>query len=119
MFPLLMKPTGGFEGAGEFFKLFFIFALSINALLDSGGEVFGRQDFNSADCHTILSLASQIQKEDSIANLLIFFFFFCRNLGSANNTNKDLEQNPLAPTLMAYRSTSQPLEFVADFNGIF
>ena len=114
-----MKPTGGFEGAGEFFKLFFIFAFSINALLDSGGEVFGRQDFNSADCHTILSLASQIQKEDSIANLLIFFFFFCRNLGSANNTNKDLEQNPLAPTLMAYRSTSQPLEFVADFNGIF
>ena len=112
-----MKPTGGFEGAGEFLKLFFIFALRINALLDSGGEVFGRQDFNSADCHTILSLASQIQKEDSVDNLL--FFFFCRNLGYANNTNKDLEQNPLAPTLMAYRSTSQPLEFIADFNGIF
>ena len=30
---------------------------------------------------------------------------------------KNLEQYPLAPFLMAYISTSQPLEFIADING--
>ena len=49
MFPLLMKPTGGFDRVGEFFKLFFILALSIcNILLDSG--VLVRGEFNSTDC---------------------------------------------------------------------
>ena len=31
--------------------------------------------------------------------------------------NKDLEQNHLTPSLIAYRSTSQPLDFIGDFNG--
>ena len=71
MFAWLMKPTGDFDGVGEFFKLFFILALSINELLDSGILVIG--EFNSTDSHTMLSLASQIQKEDSIVNLLTVF----------------------------------------------
>ena len=74
-----MKPTCDFEGVGEVFKLFFILALSINGLLDSGGGVLVRGEFNSTDCQTTLSLPSQIQKEDSIDNLLtIFKVFFLR-----------------------------------------
>ena len=70
MFAWLMKPTSDFDGV-EFFKLFFILALSINELLDSG--ILVRGEFNSTDSHTMLSLASQIQKEDSIVNLLTVF----------------------------------------------
>ena len=69
-----MKPTGDFEGVGEFLKLFFIFALSINGLSDSGGGggggVLVKVEFSST--------ASQIQKEDAIDNLLtVFKGFFC------------------------------------------
>ena len=67
-----MKPTGDFEGVGEFLKLFFIFALSINGLSDSGGGggVLVKVEFSST--------ASQIQKEDAIDNLLtVFQGFFC------------------------------------------
>ena len=66
-----MKPTGDFEGVGEFLKLFFIFALSINGLSDSGGgRVLVKVEFSST--------ASQIQKEDAIDNLLtVFKVFFC------------------------------------------
>ena len=67
-----MKTPGDFDGVGEFFKLFFILALSIcNGMLDSG--VLVRGEFNSTDCQTTLSLPSQIQKEDSIDNLLTIF----------------------------------------------
>ena len=76
MFPLLMKPTGGFDRVGEFFKLFFILALSIcNILLDSG--VLVRGEFNSTDCQTTLALASQTQIDDSIDNCSQFSRFFC------------------------------------------
>ena len=37
MFPLLMKPTDYFERVVEFGRLFFVFALDIDGLLDSGG----------------------------------------------------------------------------------
>ena len=37
MLPLLMKPTDGFEGVGEFDKLFFILTLGTEALPDFGG----------------------------------------------------------------------------------
>ena len=70
-----MKPTCDFEGVGEVFKLFFILALSINGLLDSGGVALVKE-FISADCHTTLSLASQIQKEDSIGNFVTAFKVF-------------------------------------------
>ena len=108
-----MKPTCDFEGVGEVFKLFFILALSINGLLDSGGGVLVRGEFNSTDC--------QIQKEDSIDNLLLVFkVFYAKMLMKTmfcKQHNKDLEDNPLAPTSMAYRSTSQSLKLIADFNG--
>ena len=62
MFPLLMKPTDDFEPVIEFGRLFFIFALGIDGLLDSGERVLRRGDFDSTDCRATLSLASQIQK---------------------------------------------------------
>ena len=31
--------------------------------------------------------------------------------------NTDLEQNSLAPTSLMYRSISQALDFISDFNG--
>ena len=74
-----MKPTGDFEWVREFGKLFFIFALGIGGLLDSGGRVLGRAAFNSTEYQATLSLASQIEKEDSIDSLLTAFKgFFCK-----------------------------------------
>ena len=67
-----------------------------------------------------MSLASLIEKEDSIDDLLtVFKGFFAKMLKPRfrKQHSKDLEQNPLALTSMAYRSTSQPLEFIADFNN--
>ena len=76
-----MKPASDFEGVREFCKLFFTLGVSINGLLDSGGGVLVKGEFNSADSQTTFSLASQIQKEDSINNLLtVFFFFFTKML---------------------------------------
>ena len=54
---MLMKPTRDFEGVGEFCKLFFILVLNIDGLLNSGGGVMVRGEFNSTDCQAILSLA--------------------------------------------------------------
>ena len=116
-----MKPTGDFGRVREFGKLFFIFALGIDGLNDSGGWVLGRGAFNSTDCQATLSLANQIQKEDSIDILLTVFKVFLAKMllkpRFRKQHNKGLEQDPLAPTSMVYRSTSQPLYFIADFNG--
>ena len=80
-----------------------------------------RGKFNSTDHQTMLSLTSQIQKEDSIHNLLTVFNVFYAKISLKyrfwKQHNKDLEQNPLTSTWMAYRPTSQPLEFIVDFNG--
>ena len=116
-----MKPTGDFEIVGEFVKLIFILGLGIDGLLDSGQVVLLRREFNSTDCQTTLPLTSHTQNEDSIdSSLTSFKVVFAKMLFKPifhKQRNKDLEQNPLAPTLMAYRSTSQPLDFIADFNG--
>ena len=120
MLPLLKKPTDGFEGAGEFDKLFFILTLGIEALPDFGGVDLFRGEFNSTDCQNTLSLASQIQKLRIPLFPHSFQSFFTRVLLTprfCKQHNKDLEQYPLAPTLMAYISTSQPLEFITDING--
>ena len=100
-----MKPASDFEGVREFCKLFFTLGVSINGLLDSGGGVLVKGEFNSADSQTTFSLASQIQKEDSINNLFTVFFFFTKMLKPRihKQQNKYLKQNPLAPTFMAYR----------------
>ena len=52
--------------------------------------------------------------------LTVFQVFFGKMLLKprfCKQHNKDLEQNPLAPTSTAYTSTSQTLKFIADFNG--
>ena len=69
----------------------------------------------------MLFLASQIQKEDSIVSLITVFQDFLTKMllkpWFHKQHNKDLEQNHLASTSMAYRPTSQPLDFIAHFNG--
>ena len=81
----------------------------------------GRGAFNSTDWQATLSLPSQIQNEDSIDSLLtVLKVFFAKMLLKARfckQHNKNLEQNLQAPTYMACRSTSQPLDFIADFSG--
>ena len=75
---MLMKPTGDFEGVGEFGKLFFILALGIDGLLYSRGAVLLKGEFNSTDCQTTLPLVSKMQKENSMDSLLtILKGFFC------------------------------------------
>ena len=115
-----MKPTDYFEWVIEFGRLFFVFALDIDGLLDSGGWVLRRGDFDSTDCHATLSLASQIQKTIPLTVCFtVLKVFFAKTLLKPRfrkQHNQDLEQNHLAPSLMAYRSTSQPLDFIGDFN---
>ena len=94
-----MKATGDFEGVREFDKLIFIFVLGINRLLDPGGVVLVRGEFNSTDCQITLFLASQIQKENSTGSLFtVFKVFFAKTLLKPmfrKQHNKDLEQNSL------------------------
>ena len=59
MFLLLMKPAGDFEGVGELDKLFFILALVIDTMRDSGGVIFLKEEFNSTNGQPKLFLASQ------------------------------------------------------------
>ena len=54
-----MKPAGDFEGVGELDKLFFILALVIDTMRDSGGVIFLKEEFNSTNCQPKLFLASQ------------------------------------------------------------
>ena len=83
--------------------------------------VLVRREFNSTDYQATLSLVSQIQKEDSIGTLLAVFQGFSAKMflkpRFSKKHDRDLEQNPPAPTSMVYRSTSEPLDFIADFNG--
>ena len=94
-----MRATGDFEGVREFGKSIFVLVLGIDRLLDSGGVVLVRGEFNSTDCQIPFSLASQIQKEDSIDSLFkVFKVFFAKTLLKPmfrKQHNKDLEQNPL------------------------
>ena len=73
-----MKPAGNLEGVGEFGQFFFILALCIVGLVDSGEVVLVRGEFYSTDCKFALSLASLIQKENSLRVCLVFKVFLLR-----------------------------------------
>lgn len=73
-----MKPVGDFEGVREFGKFFFILALCIVGLVDSGGVVLVRGEFYSTHCKSALPLASLIQKENSLSLLTVFKVFLPR-----------------------------------------
>ena len=75
-----MNPVGDFEKVGEFGKFFFILTLCIAGLVDSGGVVLVRGEFYSTHCKSALSLASLIQKENSLTVCLQFSRFFCRDV---------------------------------------
>ena len=77
--------------------------------------------FMSGSAQSLLFLASQIQKEHSIDNLLKFFMVDLTSLllkpSFFKQNNTDFEQYPLAPTSTAKRSTHQPLVSMTAFKG--
>ena len=86
-----------------------------------GGLVFISEKFNSTDYQPILSLTCQIQKEDSIDNLLTVFKVFllgcCRNLGSLKTQQKS-GTIPLSSYFdVIYTNFPTPVDSTADFNG--
>ena len=106
-----MNPTGDFEGVGVFQVVLY---LSLTYWLTAWfWRSIGkwRSQFNRFSDYIV---------SGQIDNLLtVFKVIFAKMLKPrfCKQHNKDLKQNPLAPSLMAYRSTSQPLEFIADCNG--
>ena len=80
MLPLLKKPTDGFEGAGEFDKLFFILTLGTEALPDFGGVDLFRGEFNSTDCQNTYLWPARYKKRGFHCLLTVFKVFllgFC------------------------------------------
>ena len=69
----------------------------------------------------LLFLASQIQKEHSIADLLNFLIVFLKQVllkpSFLKQNKRDLEQYPLAPTSTAKCSTHQPLDSMTVFKA--
>ena len=121
MFPLFMKPTG-----------------RVNFPFDDGLMVYlrdGRQDdelqvsFEGSlrlqlaveGVQSLVFLASQIQNEDSIEDLLNFLIVFLIRVllkpSFLKQHKTDLEQYPLAPTSTAKSSTHQPLDSMIVFKA--
>ena len=75
----------------------------------------------AAGVHSLLFLASQIQKEHSIEDLLNFLIVFLISLllkpSFLKQHKTDLEQYPLAPTSTAKSSTHQPLDSMIVFKA--
>ena len=75
----------------------------------------------AAGFQCLLFLASQIQKEHSIEDLLIFLIVFLTGVllkpSFLKQHKTDLEQYPLAPTSTAKSSTHQPLDSMAVFKA--
>ena len=75
----------------------------------------------AAGVHSLLFLASQIQKEHSIEDLLNFVIVFLISLllkpSFLKQHKADLEQYPLAPTSTAKSSTYQPLDSMIVFKA--
>ena len=71
--------------------------------------------------HSLLFLASQIQKEYSIEDLLKFVIVFLISLllklSFLKQDKTDLEQYPLVPTSTAESSTHQPLDSMIVFKA--
>ena len=71
--------------------------------------------------HSLFFLASQIQKEHSIEDLLKFLIVFLISLllkpGFLKQHETDLDQYPLAPTSTVKSSTHRPLDSVIVFKA--
>ena len=106
-----MKPTGQIELAFETGLVFcFIYGLGDGEL-----QVSFRESLTLSlvvGVHSLLFLASQIQKEHSMEDLLNFLMLFLIRVllkpSFLRQHKMDLEQYPLAPTSTAKSSTDHP-----------
>ena len=108
-----MKPTGQIELAFETGLVFcFRYDLGDGELQDSFRESLTLRLV--VEVHSLLFLASQIQKEHSMDDLLKFLMLFLIRLllkpSFLRQHKTDLEQYPLAPTSTAKSSTDHPLD---------
>ena len=112
-----MKPTGQIELA---------FGTGLMFCLEYGlgdGETF-RESLTLrlvVEVHSLLFLASQIQKEHSMDDLLKFLMLFLIRVllkpSFLRQHKTDLEQYPLAPTSTAKSSTDHPLDSIVAFKA--
>ena len=116
-----MKPASDFEGIRAFCKLFFTLGVSINGLLDSGGGVLVKENLiqQIAKLHFLLPARYKKRIPFIIRSQFSIFFTTILKPRIHKQQSKDLKQNPLAPTSMAYRSTLRHLKFITDFNCIY
>ena len=108
-----MKPTGRIELAFETGLIFcFGYGIGDGELQDSFRESLTLRLV--VEVHSLLFLASQIQKEHSMDDLLKFLMLLLIRVllrpSFLRQHKTDLEQYPLAPTSTAKRFTDHPLE---------
>ena len=110
-----MKPMGQIElafGTGLMFCLGY--GLGDGELQDSFRESLTLRLV--VEVHSLLFLASQIQKEHSMDDLLKFLMLFLIRIllkpSFLRQHKTDLEQYPLAPTSTAKSSTDHPLDSI-------
>ena len=110
-----MKPTGQIElafGTGLMFCLGY--GLGDRELQDSFRESLTLRLV--VEVHSLFFLASQIQKEHSMDDLLKFLMLFLIRIllkpSFLRQHKTDLEQYPLAPTSTAKSSTDHPLDSI-------
>ena len=115
-----MKPTGRIELAFETGLIFcFGYGIGDGELQDSFRESLTLRLV--VEVHSLLFLASQIQKEHSMDDLLKFLMLFLIRVllkpSFLRQHKTDLQQYPLAPTSTAKSSTDHPLDSIVVFKA--
>ena len=116
-----MKPTGQIELALETGLAFcFGYVLGDGELQDSFRESLTLRLV--VEVHSLLFLASQIQKKHSMDDLLKFLMLFLLRVllkpSFLRQHKTDLEQYLLLPTSTAKSSTDYPLDLLVDFSSL-
>ena len=121
MFPLLMKPTGRVGFAFDTGLMVCLRDDREDGELQVSFEGSLRWQLAVEGVQSLLFLASQIQNEHSIEDLLNFLIVFLIRVllkpSFLKQHKTDLEQYPLAPTIIAKRSTYQPLDSMIVFRA--
>ena len=115
-----MKPVGRIEFGFETGLIFcFGYGIGDGELQDSFRESLTLRLV--VEVHSLLFLASQIQKEHSMDNLLKFLMLFLIRVllkpSFLRQHKAELEQYPLAPTSTAKSSTDHPLDSIVAFKA--
>ena len=115
-----MKPMGRIELAFETGLIFcFGYGIGDGELQDSFRESLTLRLV--VEVHSLLFLASQIQKEHSMDDLLKFLMLFLIRVllkpSFLRQHKTDFEQYPLAPTSTAKSSTDHPLDSIVVFKA--